>query len=69
MIYKATEDGFNSKTFYSKVSNISPVLILIKTNYKVTFGGITYLPYAIPPEDGSIVNSHDARAMVFSLTN
>ena len=41
LLYQVSQDGDRISTFYSKVSNKSPTLILVKTNAGFKFGGYT----------------------------
>ena len=64
LIYSATEDGDACTIFHSMCDGISPLLIFIKTNKGVRFGGFTSVPYECPTTyKGKI----DDTAFIFSL--
>ena len=64
LIYSATEDGDACTIFHSMCDGISPLLIFIKTNKGIRFGGFTSVPFECPTTyKGKI----DDTAFIFSL--
>ena len=46
LVYRGSQDGFKTATFYDKSENISPSFILIKSKeHQQTFGWYTNIPY------------------------
>ena len=45
LVYKATQDGFNAASFYKNVDQIDKILILIKNEMDIIFGGFTNTQY------------------------
>ena len=64
LIYSASEDGDACTIFHSMCDGISPLLIFIKTNRGIRFGGFTSVPFECPTTyKGKI----DDTAFIFSL--
>ena len=64
LIYSASEDGDACTIFHSMCDGISPLLIFIKTNRGIRFGGFTSVPYECTTTyKGKI----DDMAFIFSL--
>ena len=46
LVYRGSQDGFKTTTFYDKSENISPSFVLIKSKeHQQTFGWYTNIPY------------------------
>ena len=45
LIYNGLKDGFNSCSFYSKCQEISPSILIIKSNWGKIFGAFTCIPW------------------------
>ena len=64
LIYSASEDGDACTIFHSMCDGISPLLIFIKTNRGIRFGGFTSVPYECTTTYKGKV---DDMAFIFSL--
>ena len=64
LLYRATKDGDNCKTYHQKTNNISNTLTIIKTKDGIIFGGYTHIK--IPKSDYGM-NYKDEKAFIFSL--
>lgn len=64
--FTASQDGFDSNSFYSKCSNLSPSILVIRSNWGSIFGAFTSIPWKID-EGYSLSNIHDT--FLFSLSN
>ena len=64
LIYSASEDGDACTIFHSMCDGISPLLIFIKTNRGIRFGGFTSVPYECTTTYNGNV---DDMAFIFSL--
>ena len=75
LLYQATRDGFTSKQFYSKMHDQSHIIILIKSQHGMVFGGFTEMTYSRPESLNEnmqarhrLARRSDPNAKVFSLT-
>ena len=64
LIYSASEDGDACTIFHSMCDGISPLLVFIKTNRGMRFGGFTSVPYECTTTYKGKV---DDMAFIFSL--
>ena len=64
LIYRATDDGDTAEIFHKKCDNISPILILIKTDQHRRFGGFTQ---AFFESTEKLEGKQDGSAFIFSL--
>jgi len=64
LIYRATEDGDNSKSFYNKCKNKGPNISLFKSNFKKRFGGFTNADLS---DNYEALRLKDENAFLFSL--
>lgn len=64
LIYKATRDGFSSKSFHEKCDGRTKTLTIIKTTSGNVFGGFAERAWL---QDGEIVT--DPEAYIFSFIN
>lgn len=64
MIYRATTDGDDCKTYHQKTNNIPDTLTIIKTKKGNIFGGFTHIKI---PSCQYGTNFHDENAFLFSL--
>ena len=64
LIYRATDDGDTAEMFHEKCDNISPILILIKTDQHRRFGGFTQACYESTEK---LEGKKDGSAFIFSL--
>ena len=64
LIYRATDDGDTAEMFHKKCDNISPILILIKTDQHRRFGGFTQASYESTEK---LEGKKDGSAFIFSL--
>ena len=62
LIYRATRDGFKSKTFHEICDNVPNTIVIIKTDSNDVFGGFTSVGW-----NSRGVNGQDEDAFVFSL--
>lgn len=62
--FTASEDGFDSNSFYSYCSGLSPSILVIKSNWGSIFGAFTSIPWQI---DAGYSLSNNT--FLFSLTN
>jgi hypothetical protein len=62
LIYRASRDGFQASSFYSKCDNISNTVTIIKTTSNSVFGGFTSALWKSDHDYGL-----DAHAFIFSL--
>ena len=62
LIFQSSKDGDKLSTFYNKISNKTPILIIIKSNYGFRFGGYT-------TQNCQITNNYkqDGKAFIFSI--
>ena len=64
LIYSAIEDGDSAEDFHKKCDGHSPIVIFIKTEKNVIFGGYTEVPfYATKKKKGN----KDDNAFIFSI--
>ena len=64
LIYSAIEDGDSAEDFHKKCDGHSPIIIFIKTEKNVIFGGYTEVPfYATKKKKGN----KDDNAFIFSI--
>ena len=45
LVYRASRDGDKAKDFHEKCDNLSPILVVIKSNFDQVFGGFSHLPF------------------------
>ena len=64
LIYRATDDGDKAEIFHQKCDNISPILIMIKTDQHRRFGGFTQTFFESTEKP---VGKLDGSAFIFSL--
>ncbi len=62
LLYRATRDGFTSKTFHSKCDGVGNTITIIKNNLNFVFGG-----YASSAWHNSGGRINDPNAFLFSL--
>ena len=62
LIYRASVDGFESKSFHSKCDGKENTVTIVKTNLNFVFGGFTKTKWF--SVNGS---THDSEAFIFSL--
>ena len=66
IIYRATENGDEPKSFFDKCSNMSPTVSLIKTTKERIFGGFTKAEWT---DKKGNVKLRDENAFLYSLDN
>lgn len=64
LIYKASRDGFSTKTFHARCDNRRPTIAIIQSHNNCLFGGYTSTSW-----DSSGSYKTDAAAFLFTLTN
>ena len=66
LLYRATRDGDNHKSFYDKCSNKGPTLSLIKTKSGRRFGGFSFVEWS---DKIGMKRLKDINAFLYSLDN
>lgn len=66
LIYRATENGDDSESFFKKCSNMGPTISLIKTKDKRRFGGFSKAEWT---DQRGRIKLRDENAFLFSLDN
>ena len=66
LIYRATENGDDSESFFKKCSNMGPTVSLIKTKEDRKFGGFTKEEWT---DQKGRIKLRDENAFLFSLDN
>jgi hypothetical protein len=66
LIYRATENGDDSESFFKKCSNMGPTVSLIKTKEDRKFGGFTKAEWT---DQKGRIKLRDENAFLFSLDN
>lgn len=67
LIYQATRDGDSIKNFYDKCNGIFNVLLILKTDKALIFGG--YTDHAFVYHSSGESSYNDNNAFVFSIDN
>ena len=65
LLYRATADGFEAKSFHAKCDGKANTITIIKTNGNYVFGGYTAAEWTIIDYYGTYIA--DSKAFIFSL--
>lgn len=66
-IFKATEDGFISSSFYAKAESKSPTLIIMKNNFGKIIGGFTSIAWKTPLNSIDFLEDPNKSGFLFSI--